>query len=89
MTTESDARLKMLSQPMGGPRAIPSITDPGRTKPVPRTLKQAFPISEGYRQSIEHYPAPTRLADRVSWGIVFALVGWLLWWVYHAPKGAA
>jgi hypothetical protein len=84
------------TQPVG----VAQVIDSGRRKPVPRTLKQAFPQSEGYRFAIEG-PAGEMLpldgsivrqrrrwltADRVCWLMVLAGAGWLLLWAWNAPK---
>jgi hypothetical protein len=120
MTPENYARaaerLLMLQQPIGvapsddapapslAARALEVIIDTGRTKRTPRTLQEAFPISEGYRFAAGRLaadgslqplngPMPRRpllsyvTTDRVCWGIVLCLAGWLCAWAWLAPKG--
>lgn len=84
------------------PRLVGTVIDAGRRKPVPRTLPQAFPLSEGYRDSIGRVtesgalipgdPPPRGLrgwltADRVSWLVVMGLAALVVRWAWMAPKG--
>jgi hypothetical protein len=106
MTTPNDERLRLLNQPIGGePNRVvrlPPIIDSGRTKPVPRTLQQAFPISEGYRIAAGRAlpdgrmsfggPRPSRLrslltADRIAWLCVWGLIAVGIVMAWRAPKG--
>lgn len=106
------ARLQLLAQPIGvapadiqpqsAGRKIETIIDSGRTKPVPRTLQQAFPISEGYRMAAGRAlpdgrmsfggPRPSRLrglftADRIAWLCVWGLIAAGLVMAWKTPKG--
>lgn len=81
------------------PERLAPIVDSGRRKPVARTLKQAFPQSEGYRLAIEDpagrlIPLDGSIAarrwvsmDRVCWVIVIGAAAWVLRWAWLAPKG--
>lgn len=71
-------------EPYGPPvpvrRLVGTVVDPGRRKPVPRTLQQAFPLSEGYREWCYMTPAPKSLTERISWAVVIGLALWLVVW---------
>jgi hypothetical protein len=89
----------------GPPRKVvgESITDPGRRKPIPRTLVEAFPISEGRRHAfgriredgaleVDPSPRPRGLRawvtpDRVCWLIVLGVAAFIVRWAWLAPKG--
>ncbi len=77
-------------EPHGPPapsrRLVGQVIDSGRRKPVPRTLQQAFPQSEGYRIAL-YCPAPRwARTDRICWAIVIALACLIVRWAYLAPK---
>ena len=50
----------------------------------PRTLKDAFPVSENRRAAIETPPPPSRL-DRLCWPVAIAMLLYLAWAVLNAP----
>ena len=74
---------------------MPLVITNEHSRRFPRTLQNAFPISEGYRDSIEG-PSPEeerariarRVVDLASWAIVvgfFAYLGWLSWTTPKVP----
>jgi hypothetical protein len=72
--------------------APPAPIDTART--YPRTLVEAFPVSEGYRLSMFHpedekpiFKTKRRasIADRLSWSVSIAALIWLCWAVMNAP----
>ncbi len=52
VATSPTVRYRLGETPADTGRVIETIVDTGRTKRVPRTLQQAFPISEGYRHAV-------------------------------------
>lgn len=83
-------------------RLVGTVIDAGRRKPVPRTLAQAFPLSEGYRDAVGRLSGSGALipgvmprrglrawltADRVSWLVIIGLACWVVRWACLAPKG--
>jgi hypothetical protein len=59
----------------------------------PRTLQEAFPVSEGYRESVEgpteaerHSARMNRIIDGVCWAVFLLGVAWIGWQAWKASK---
>jgi len=48
------------------------------TRRYPRTLKDAFPVSENRRSAIETPPPRMRISDRVRWALAIATALYLV-----------
>ena len=62
------------------------------TRRYPRSLRQAFPISEDQRDGVEHVATSdrwSRLSDRVHWVVGCLLLAWLAWACFHVTMRGA
>ena len=58
------------------------------TRRFSRTLQEAFPISEGYRDAIERPREPhmlRRVSETTCWVLGVSMLVWLVWAALHAP----
>lgn len=100
---QTPARLYAVSTPpQGATRAPVAVVVNEHSRRFPRTLRDAFKQSEGYRHAagrvdesgamiVEDEPPALGLRalitpDRVCWAIIIALGLWVVRWAWLAPK---